>query len=187
MKKIHETAEIGEQALIGDDTVIWQHCVVQDEVTIGQNCVIGANVFIENGVRIGNNVTIKNNIAVYTGVIIEDDVFLGPNCVFTNVINPRSFIDRKHEFKKTLVRRGATIGANATVVCGRMIGQYAMIGAGSVVTKDVMDYSLVYGNPAKHRGYVCKCGCRLNGKYECAICGAQYELLEGRIIGKERM
>ena len=150
--------------------------VIQDRVWIGDDCKIGANSFIEEDVCIGNRVTIKNNVAIYTGVTIEDDVFLGPSCVFTNVINPRSFINRKAEFKHTLIKRGATIGANATILCGHTIGNYAMVGAGSVVTMDVPDYVLVMGNPAKVRGYVCECGCRLkdNGIYYCESCDRTY-------------
>jgi len=134
---------------------------------IGRSCNLGQNVYVENGVILGNNVKIKNNIALYDGVICEDDVFLGPNCVFTNVLTPRSFVSRKEEFKKTVVCRGASIGANATIICGNKIGRYAMIGAGSVVTKDVKDYELVVGNPAKKIGYVCECGERIfeNGNY----------------------
>ena len=135
--KIHSGAEVSPDASIGEETSIWQNCIIQGDVVIGKNCNIGANVFIEKGVRVGNGVKIKNNIALYSGVEIADDVFLGPNCVFTNVINPRAFISRKKEFKKTIVERGATIGANATILCGHKIGKYAMVGAGTVVTHDV--------------------------------------------------
>ena len=137
MTKIPESASVSPGAQIGEGTSIWQNCIIQDDVVIGENCNIGANVFIEKGVRIGNGVKIKNNIAIYSGVEIADDVFLGPNCVFTNVINPRAFISRKHEFKKTIVGKGATIGANATIICGHNIGEYAMIGAGCVVAHNV--------------------------------------------------
>lgn len=190
MVRIHPSAEVSAKASIGDGSSIWQHCVIQDDVQIGANCRIGANVFIENGVRIGNNVTIKNNIALYTGVICEDDVFLGPNCVFTNVINPRSFISRKDEFRPTVVKKGATIGANATIICGHEIGWYAMVGAGAVVTKDIDDYCLAYGNPAIFQGFVCECGNRLqtdSGKpqveklYVCKDCGKQYILRDGKL------
>lgn len=179
--KIHESAEVSSDARIGNHTTIWQNCIIQDEVEIGQNCNIGANVFIEKGVKIGNGVKIKNNIAIYSGVVCEDDVFLGPNCVFTNVINPRSFINRKNEFKTTLVKRGATIGANATIICGHIIGKYSIIGAGAVVTKDVPDYALVFGNPAVIAGYVCECGNKLvkkNDTYLCIHCDKQYKMNE---------
>ena len=185
MTKIHESTSVADGAQIGDATSIWQNCIIQDDVVIGENCNIGANVFIEKGVRIGNGVKIKNNIAIYSGVEIADDVFLGPNCVFTNVINPRAFISRKHEFKKTVVRKGATIGANATIICGHDIGEYAMIGAGAVVAHDVGDYSLVVGNPDRLIGYVCQCGCRLNNEYMCTECGKEYYKIETKIKLKE--
>lgn len=181
MTKIHESASVADGAQIGDGTSIWQNCIIQDDVIIGENCNIGANVFIEKGVRIGNGVKIKNNIAIYSGVEIADDVFLGPNCVFTNVINPRAFISRKHEFKKTVVCKGATIGANATIICGHNIGEYAMIGAGCVVAHNVSDYNLVVGNPDKMLGYVCQCGCRLNDQLVCTECGKEYKNNNGQI------
>ncbi|MCR5517772.1 MAG: acetyltransferase [Lachnospiraceae bacterium] len=175
MTKIHKSASVADGALVGDGTSIWQNCIIQDDVVIGENCNIGANVFIEKGVRIGNGVKIKNNIAIYSGVEIADDVFLGPNCVFTNVINPRAFISRKHEFKRTVVGKGATIGANATIICGHSIGEYAMIGAGCVVAHNVPNYNLVVGNPDKILGYVCQCGCRLNEQLVCTECGKVYQ------------
>ncbi len=176
MTKIHESANVSPNARIGKGTSIWQNCIIQDDVIIGENCNIGANVFIEKGVRIGNGVKIKNNIAIYSGVEIADDVFLGPNCVFTNVVNPRAFISRKHEFKKTVVGKGATVGANATIICGHNIGEYAMIGAGTVVAHSVADYNLVVGNPDKFLGYVCQCGCRLNSLLTCSECGKIYQI-----------
>lgn len=182
MTRIHESASVGSGAQIGEGTSIWQNCIIQDDVVIGKNCNIGANVFIENGVRIGNGVKIKNNIAIYSGVEIEDDVFLGPNCVFTNVINPRAFISRKAEFKKTLVKKGATIGANATIICGHDIGQYAMVGAGCVVAHNIDDYVLVVGNPDRKHGYVCECGCILNEKLICNTCGRKYQNVDEHII-----
>lgn len=185
MTKIHETASVAEGAKIGEGTSVWQNCIIQDDVVIGENCNIGANVFIEKGVRIGNGVRIKNNIAIYSGVEVADDVFLGPNCVFTNVINPRAFISRKHEFRKTRVGKGATIGANATIICGHDIGEYAMIGAGTVVAHNVADYNLVVGNPDRLLGYVCQCGCRLNENLICAECGKAYTNTEGQIKLKE--
>lgn len=161
MYSVHESSFVDQQAKIGEGTRIWQFCNIMSNTLIGKNCNIGQNVFIETGVRIGNNVTIKNNIALYSGVICEDDVFLGPNCVFTNVINPRSFISRKNEFKATIVKKGASIGANATIICGNTIGEYAMIGAGTVITKKVPDYGLVVGNPGRLIGFVCECGEKL--------------------------
>lgn len=184
MIKVHESASVSNKAKIGDGTSIWQNCIIQDDVVIGRNCNIGANVFIESGVRIGDGVKIKNNIAIYSDVVIEDDVFLGPNCVFTNVINPRSFISRKHEFRKTIVRKGATVGANATLICGHEIGNYAMIGAGTVVAHDVPNYTLVVGNPDKTIGFVCECGCRLNDELRCEECGKMYTKINGQICLK---
>ena len=180
--RIHPSAWVDEKAQIGKGTAIWQNCNIMKNVIVGNNCNIGANVFLESGVKLGNNVKVKNNIAIYTGVECEDDVFLGPNCVFTNVINPRAFIERKMEFRPTLVKKGATIGANATILCGHTIGRYSMVGAGSVVTKDVKDYELVIGNPAKHLGFVCKCGVRLKDtcgqKLFCPECNNRYKVLD---------
>lgn len=180
--KVHETSLIGKNAIIGKGSRIWQFCNIMDGVQIGEDCNIGQNVFIESGVKIGNHVTIKNNISIYSGVECEDDTFLGPNCVFTNVLTPRSFISRKGEFKKTIVRKGSTLGANCTIICGHDIGKYAMVGAGAVVTKNVPDYVLVVGNPARMVGYVCQCGERIypdgEGNYCCSRCGKKYRLLE---------
>lgn len=181
MKKIHESASVSQLAQVGEGTSIWQNCIVQEDVIIGKDCNIGANVFIEKGVRIGNGVRIKNNIAIYTGVTIEDDVFLGPNCVFTNVINPRAFISRKHEFKTTVVKKGATIGANATIVCGNTVGKYSMVGAGCVVAHDIQDYSLVVGNPDRVIGHVCLCGCRLDDDFKCVECGRKYKMIDNQL------
>ena len=139
---------------------------------MGNKCNIGQNVVISPNVTLGNNVKIQNNVSVYTGVVCEDDVFLGPSCVFTNVINPRAFIERKDEYRKTTIKQGASIGANATIVCGHDIGKYAFVGAGAVVTKDVPDYALVYGSPAKVHGYVCKCGNKLEFVNDQAVCSA---------------
>lgn len=174
---IHPTAIVEISLPAGAGIVVWQHAVIQDGVQIGNACKIGANSFIEKNVSIGSRVTIKNNVAIYTGVTIEDDVFLGPSCVFTNVINPRSFISRKNEFMQTLIKHGATIGANATILCGHTVGRYAMVGAGSVVTKDVPDYALVIGNPAGVKGYVCECGCTLEKReaiFYCKNCNKTY-------------
>lgn len=161
---VHESSYIDEPCEIGKGTKIWRFSHVMKDSKIGENCNIGQNVVISPGVVIGNNVKIQNNVSLYTGVICEDNVFLGPSCVFTNVINPRSFIERKDEYKKTIVRNGASIGANATIVCGYNIGRYAFVGAGAVVTKDVPDYALVVGNPARLVGYICKCGNKLEQK-----------------------
>ena len=178
-KKIHPSAIVDKEAIIGDNTFIWQNCIIQGKAIIGKNCKIGANVYIEDNVKIGNGVKIKNNIAIYSGVVCEDDVFLGPNCVYTNVINPRSYIERKAEFKSTLVKKGATIGANATIICGHVIGKYAMVGAGAVVTKDVPDFTLVAGNPARIIGTVCVCGVRLEKDLLCKKCGRTYKIING--------
>lgn len=184
----HETSIIGQDAIIGDNTRVWQFCNIMSDACIGTDCNIGQNVFIESGVRIGNRVKIKNNIALYKGVICEDDVFLGPNCVFTNVVNPRSFIEKKAEFKQTVIKHGATVGANSTLICGHIIGEFALVGAGSVVTHDVDPHELVMGNPAKHAGYVCRCGETLEereAEYTCPGCGCKYVMEENRIHVKE--
>ncbi len=179
---VHESSYIDEPCEIGQGTKIWHFSHVMPGARIGENCNIGQNVVISPDVIIGNRVKIQNNISVYTGVICEDDVFLGPSMVFTNVINPRAFIERKDEFKTTLIKKGATIGANATIICGNTIGQYALIGAGAVVTKDIPDYALITGNPGKITGYVCKCGERLTfnpeGKSQCSTCDEKYIFTE---------
>lgn len=173
-KFIHPSAVVDNGASIGDGTRIWHWCHIMSGVEIGCNCNIGENAFVETGVKLGNGVKVKNNVALYTGIECEDDVFLGPNCVFTNVSNPRSFIERKTEFKKTIIRKGATIGANATIVCGHDVGEYAFVGAGSVVTKTVPAYTMVIGNPAKFYAYVCKCGVKLNEDFQCPACSLKY-------------
>ena len=157
----HPTAVIDEGAVVGKETKIWHFSHIMTGAVIGDNCTIGQNVLVASDAILGNNVKVQNNVSVYTGVVCEDDVFLGPSCVFTNVINPRSFISRKEEFRPTLVKKGATIGANATIICGVTIGEYAMIGAGAVVTKDVPDYALVVGNPGIQIGWVDKEGKRI--------------------------
>ena len=185
---VHESSYVDEPCEIGEGTKIWHFSHVMKNSKIGDNCNIGQNVVISPEVIIGNNVKIQNNVSVYTGVICEDDVFLGPSCVFTNVINPRSFIERKDEYKKTIVKKGASIGANATVVCGNDIGRYAFIGAGAVVTKDIPDYALVVGNPGKVIGYVCECGNRLediNDKYICNSCNKEYLFIDGNLKTRE--
>lgn len=154
----HESSYVDEGAEIGEGTKIWHFCHVMSGAKIGKNCSLGQNVNVGGKAIIGDGVKIQNNVSVYDNVVIEDDVFCGPSCVFTNVINPRAFVERKHEYKQTVIKKGASIGANATVVCGVTIGEYALIGAGSVVTKDVPAYALVYGSPARVRGKVDKEG-----------------------------
>lgn len=179
----HETACIDEGAVIGSGTRIWHFCHIMPDSIIGENCNFGQNVVVSPDCVIGNNVKIQNNVSVYSGVVIEDDVFCGPSMVFTNVINPRSHVNRKTEYQKTLVKKGASIGANATIVCGNTIGQYAFVGAGTVVITDIPDYGMVVGNPAKLIGFVCNCGERLDftlsksetGSTRCAACNLQYE------------
>ncbi len=178
---VHESSFIDEGAVVGDGTKIWHFCHVMKGARIGENCVLGQNVFVASDVVVGNNVKIQNNVSLYTGVLLEDDVFLGPSMVFTNVINPRSAVNRKAEFQTTLVKRGASIGANATIVCGITLGQYCFVGAGAVVTRDIPDYALVYGNPARIQGWMCQCGVRLpfeqiegDEQARCEACGREY-------------
>ncbi|GAB2527576.1 acyltransferase [Rufibacter soli] len=167
----HETAVIDEGCQIGEGTKIWHFSHIMSGCQIGERCNIGQNVVISPGVVLGKNVKIQNNVSVYTGVVCEDDVFLGPSMVFTNVLNPRSAINRQGEYKKTLVQKGASIGANATIVCGHTIGAYALIGAGAVVTKDVAPYALVYGNPSQQHGWVSEAGHKLGfNEYQEALC-----------------
>lgn len=158
---VHESAYVDNGAQIGAGTKIWHFCHVMPKAVIGSKCVLGQNVNVDNGVIIGNNVKVQNNVSIYTGIVIEDDVFLGPSCVLTNVTNPRSQVNRHTLYEKTLLRRGCTIGANATIVCGVTIGRYAFIGAGAVVTKDVPDYALMLGNPARQKGWMSRHGHRL--------------------------
>ncbi|MBC7777731.1 MAG: N-acetyltransferase [Phycisphaerae bacterium] len=183
----HPTAIIDLGAQIGDNTRIWHFCHVSAQSVLGENCILGQNVFVANGVTLGNGVKVQNNVSIYTGVTCEDDVFLGPSMVFTNVINPRSFVERKSEFRPTLVKQGASIGANATVLCGLTLGRYCMVGAGAVVTKDVPDYALVAGIPAKQIGWLSRLGHRLEldqyGNATCPESGEQYELNEGCLMG----
>jgi len=179
---VHATALVDAPASIGRGTKIWHFCHVMTDVVIGQNCNFGQNVFIASGCTVGDNVKIQNNVSLYTGVVLEDDVFCGPSAVFTNVENPRSHFPRKNEYQRTLVRRGASIGANATIVCGNSLGRYAFVGAGAVVTRDVPDYAMVYGNPARLRGWVCYCGIKLALRVStegeetggCTACGRRY-------------
>lgn len=176
----HPSSYVDQPCEIGANTKIWHFSHVMQGCTIGAGCNIGQNVVISPDVRIGNNVKIQNNVSVYTGVILEDDVFCGPSMVFTNVINPRSHIARKNEYRTTLVRKGASLGANSTIVCGVTIGEYAFVGAGSVVSRDVPPYALVFGNPARVRGWVCYCGVKLHtpdntgAAHVCSACGRTY-------------
>jgi UDP-2-acetamido-3-amino-2,3-dideoxy-glucuronate N-acetyltransferase len=175
---VHPTSVVGDPVEIGEKTQVWHFCHVMAGARIGANCVIGQNAFIARGAILGNQVKIQNNVSVFDGVVLEDDVFCGPSVVFTNVFNPRSFISRRKEFRKTLIKKGATIGANATVICGNTIGSYAFIGAGAVVTRDIPDYALVIGNPGRVKGYVCQCAVPLifqGENAECRECGKAYE------------
>ena len=181
----HETAIVDDNCSIGKDTKIWHFSHIMSGCVIGEGCNIGQNVVISPSVILGKNVKIQNNVSVYTGVICEDDVFLGPSMVFTNVINPRSHVNRKSEYAQTLVRKGASIGANATVVCGNEIGTYALIGAGAVITKPVKPFALVVGNPAKQIGWVSENGHKLvfnaAGTATCLETGQEYELLNDEV------
>jgi len=174
----HESAYIDEGAQIGSGTRIWHFTHIMAGARIGKNCSLGQNVNVGGRAVLGNNVRVQNNVSIYDDVIIEDEVFCGPSMVFTNVINPRAFVERKHEYKKTIVRRGASIGANATVVCGVTLGKYCFVGAGSVVTKDVPDYALVYGVPATQNGWVCICGVKLDENLACPECGRKYRKID---------
>lgn len=175
---VHPSSFVDDGAVIGPGTKIWHFSHVMPGAVIGARCSLGQNVVVMPGTRIGDNVKIQNNVSIYEGVELEDDVFCGPSCVFTNVVNPRSHVSRKHEYRKTLVRRGATIGANATVVCGVTLDEYAFVGAGAVVTADVPSYALMVGVPARRVGWMCQCGERLRptaGRAGCGVCGAAYE------------
>jgi len=180
---LHETAYVDEPSEIGADTRIWHFSHIMAGARIGRNCIVGQNVFIDRDVEIGDGCKIQNNISIYKGVILKDRVFCGPSVVFTNVINPRAFIERKSEFKTTLVQEGATLGANATIVCGVEIGAYALIGAGTVVTKDVLPYALMYGVPARQAGWMCQCGVVLPADtLPCPACQTPYQLdADGRL------
>ncbi len=182
---VHETAVIDAGAEVGEGTKIWHFCHIMSRAKLGKGCSLGQNVFVADDVILGNNVKVQNNVSIYTGVICEDDVFLGPSMVFTNVINPRSAVVRKSEYMQTIVGRGASIGANATIVCGNDIGQYAFIGAGAVVTRDVPDYALVVGNPGRQIGWMSRSGQRLefdgSGRAICRESGEQY-VLEGGVV-----
>lgn len=176
---VHESSYVDDGAVVGPGTRIWHFSHVLSGAVIGSDCSLGQNVVVMGGTRIGNNVKIQNNVSIYEGVELDDDVFCGPSCVFTNVINPRSAVSRKHEYLPTRVARGASIGANATIVCGLTIGEYAFIGAGAVVTADVPAFALMVGVPARQHGWACRCGERLRVECEpirCAACGTGYRL-----------
>jgi UDP-2-acetamido-3-amino-2,3-dideoxy-glucuronate N-acetyltransferase len=183
----HPSAIIDEGCQVGDGTKIWHFSHLMPGCVIGSGCVIGQNVFIASDVKLGNNVKVQNNVSIYEGVICEDDVFLGPSMVFTNVINPRSAVTRKHEYQQTIVRKGASIGANATIICGNEIGEYAFIAAGAVVTKSVLPYALVMGNPARQSGWVSELGYKLEfdivGYAVCPESGQEY-ILENNLVKK---
>jgi len=183
---LHQTSIVDEGAQIGEGTKIWHFSHIMKDARIGKKCVLGQNVFVAGGVKIGDGCKIQNSVSIYSPAILEDDVFCGPSCVFTNVYNPRAFIERKDEFRNTLVGKGATIGANATIICGVTIGKYAFIGAGAVVRKNVEDYAVVVGVPAEQIGWVCKCGVSLkhfdrSGDARCKSCGCEYALRDNKL------
>lgn len=187
----HGSSYIDEGCEIGEGTKIWHFCHVMAGARVGRRCNIGQNVVIAPGVVIGDNVKVQNNVSIYTGVVLEDGVFCGPSMVFTNVTNPRSHVSRQDEYRSTLVKRGATIGANATVICGHTIGRYAFIGAGTVVTKDVPDFALVVANPGHITGWICECGEKLASgrtppaEAQCKACGARYGVVGGLLTRLE--
>jgi len=187
---VHKSSSIDKNVKIGEGTKIWHFSHLLSGTVIGTHCILGQNVTVGPYVKIGNHVKIQNNVSIYEGVTLEDDVFCGPSMVFTNVLNPRSFIDRRTEIKKTLVKKGATIGANATILCGVTIGEYAFIAAGAVLTKDVPAYALFTGIPAKQIGWVCKCGKTLSkisrkGVSICKGCNARYKLRNSMLLRKQ--
>ncbi|MBB6276260.1 acyltransferase [Porphyromonas circumdentaria] len=187
---IHPTSIVDPAASIGRGSKIWHFCHIMGGCTLGECCVIGQNVFIAPQVRLGNGCKVQNNVSLYTGVVCEDDVFIGPSVVFTNVINPRAFIERKEEFRPTLVQKGASIGANATIICGHSIGRYALVGGGSVVCQDVPNYALVVGNPARQIGWVSRAGMQLDfsstGEAICPVSGESYTLIDGSVKLNEK-
>lgn len=180
---VHESSYVDEDVVIGNGTKIWHFSHIQKGSRIGENCSFGQNVNVGNNVKIGNNVRVQNNVSIYEGVEIEDNVFCGPSCVFTNVLTPRSQFPVHGVYVKTLIKEGASLGANCTIVCGNTIGKSALIGAGSVVTDDVDDYSLMIGVPAKRVGWVCECGKKLDNTLKC-VCGRSYEEENGKLVKK---
>jgi UDP-2-acetamido-3-amino-2,3-dideoxy-glucuronate N-acetyltransferase len=188
---VHPSSVVDPGAVLGEGTKVWHFCHVSGGARVGQGCVLGQNVYLGN-VVVGGNVRIQNNVSVYDGVTLEDDVFCGPSMVFTNVINPRSHVNRKSEFRPTLVRRGASIGANATILCGATVGEYAFVAAGAVVRGDVAPHSLVAGVPAVPKGWMCRCGVRLDApvhavagaRYTCTACGAVYRGGAGVVVAQ---
>lgn len=185
---IHESSYFDEGCEIGCGTKIWHFGHIMGGARIGKNCSIGQNVFVGNNAVIGDYCKIQNNVSVYDRVILESGVFCGPSCVFTNVINPRSLVERKDAFRKTLVRKGATIGANATIICGVTLGRYCLVGAGSTVTRNVQDYAVVYGVPARQHGWICECGVILDKTLRCMGCKKRYKILDDKLyesVGNE--
>lgn len=180
---VHESSYVDDDVIVGEGTKIWHFSHIQKGSRIGKNCSFGQNVNVGNNVKIGNNVRVQNNVSIYEGVEIEDNVFCGPSCVFTNVLTPRSNFPVHGVYVKTLIKEGASLGANCTVVCGNTIGKSALIGAGSVVTDDVDDYSLMVGVPAKRIGWVCECGKKLDGTLKC-VCGRDYVEVNGKLERK---
>jgi UDP-2-acetamido-3-amino-2,3-dideoxy-glucuronate N-acetyltransferase len=181
---VHQSSFVDDGAVIGRGTKIWHFCHIMGGAVIGERCNLGQNVVVMPGTRLGNNVKVQNNVSIYQGVELEDDVFCGPSCVFTNVTNPRSHVSRTSEYQRTLVRRGASIGANATVVCGATLGEYSFIGAGAVVRGEVPAYALMVGVPARQVGWMCQCGVRLrlrDGAGRCTGCGASYRETGGAL------
>ena len=186
---VHQSAYVDDGAIIGPGTKIWHFSHIMPGAVIGARCNLGQNVVVMPGARLGDNVKVQNNVSLYEGVILEDDVFCGPSCVFTNVMNPRSHVSRKAEYRQTLVRRGASIGANATIVCGVTLGEYAFIGAGAVVASDVPDFALMVGVPARQIGWMCQCGVRLElagGEGRCGTCGWTYRERDGQLRAIDR-
>src|SRR2546426_8882595 len=180
----HESSYVDEGAIVRNGTKIWHFSHVMPGAVIGERCNLGQNVVVMPGTKIGNNVKIQNNVSIYEGVELEDDEFCGPSCVFTNVLNPRSHVSRNHQYQRTLVKRGASIGANATIVCGLTLGEYAFIGAGAVVTSEVPPFALMVGVPARRVGWMCQCGERLSvtsGQAACAVCGCRYQETNGSL------